>query len=611
MIGHSNTPRGYTFRVTNDAGEIRRSNSPLALGAGGVTALAVLLGGFAVFWATNWGSGRAGDSHAYVASARNVLAGNWVTFEDYDIAADPKPLEQFPPGYPLMLAAGGLLGMDPVPFSRWLNMATLAVTVGLAGWLILVHTRSLLATAIGVLTLALSPVFLFAHSNLLSDAVFTGCCAALLAGLVAAERCIDRPGVRTALLCLAALAAGWSCTIRYAGIFLIFVGVASVLLWPSPRDARFRLTPSRRLTGAVTFAFVAALLPAAVAIFNLWVLGRPTSRPLAVHPPSAGKFGQLFQTIGEWLIPAVSNLVPQGAVQGIGAAALVALTLAPLVWLLFRLAPRAGRDADAPEAEDATQARPSAWAVTVFLFAAGYTPFIITAHTFQDAGIPFNKRMFLPLWFAGWVFATGTLGRWAAGGGEGRPRRILAAAVLVLGVLVLGGSAVRAFTQARVRHEIGWGHEGPQWTQDKILQTIRSNHWSVAGHPLASNGGDLIGLTTDRRSAHVPKWFSRPRGKSTNKMPARIRQFGRWAMAEDARIIYFYGLNDRYDFLSDEKRLLEQLHLKVLVEKREGRIYKVAAIRGFEDEDYDSDGRPDWENLEGNDQSPSASMTRE
>jgi hypothetical protein len=153
-------------------------------------------------------------------------------------------------------------------------------------------------------------------------------------------------------------------------------------------------------------------------------------------------------------------------------------------------------------------------------------------------------------------------------------------------------------TTAQARHAIGWGHEGPRWADDKILQTIQLDHWSVSGKPLVSNGGDLIGLTTSRRSAHVPKWFSRPRGKPTSKMPAKIRQFGRWAMAEDARIIYFYGLNDRYDYLSDEARLMEQLHLKVLVEKRDGRIYKVAAIRGFEDEDYDSDGRPDWANLD-------------
>ena len=84
-----------------------------------LTCLAILMGCLAVGWATHWGSGRAGDGHAYVASARNVLQGNWVSFEDYDIAADPKPLEQFPPGYPLMLAAGA--SVTGCEWAAWLR----------------------------------------------------------------------------------------------------------------------------------------------------------------------------------------------------------------------------------------------------------------------------------------------------------------------------------------------------------------------------------------------------------------------------------------------------------------------------------------------------------
>ena len=48
------------------------------------------------------------------------------------------------------------------------------------------------------------------------------------------------------------------------------------------------------MLAAGTFTLVASLLPVAVAIFNLWVLGRPTSRPFAIHPPPAEKFQQLF-----------------------------------------------------------------------------------------------------------------------------------------------------------------------------------------------------------------------------------------------------------------------------------------------------------------------------
>ena len=544
-----------------------------------VTAVAILVGVMCTILSTHWGSGMAGDGHAYIASARNVLAGNWVTFEDYTLGADPKPLEQFPPGYPLMLAGGGLFGMDPIPFSRVLNVACLVVTLGLTGWLLWTHTRSLLAVGVGTFVFAISPTTLFAHSNVLSEGVYVACCAVLLAGLVGAYRNLDRRWLRTALLCIAAVAAGWSCTIRYAGIFLAFVGVASMLLWPTPPQGRFRLTVGRRLLAAGLFSGVAALFPGAVATFNLWVLGRPTSRPLAFHPPGWPKFEQLFETVGYWLQPATTYRWMTDIREVIGIVALLALTLLPLIWLAVRFIRH--------------RERPTAWATTLFLFAGCYTPFIITAFTFQDAGIPFNKRIFMPLWFAGWIFAVGTLGRGAASGNWSLPLR--AAVIGLAAVVVLCNVAGEAIT-VRARHEVGWAFEGPRWQENKILQTIRMDHGSVAGKPLVSNMGDLIGLMTDRRSAHVPKWFSRPRRKAYSRMPDRLRQFGRWALANDARIIYFTA-RDNSDFLSPLEMLDEQLHMRLLVAKRSGTIHEVLAIRGFEDEDYDGDGEPDWTNL--------------
>ena len=551
------------------------------------TAAAILFGLTCTLLATRWGSGMAGDGHAYVASARNVLRGNWVTFEDYTLPGDPKPLEQFPPGYPLLLSAGGLVGLDPIPFSRPLNLLCLVVTLSLGGWLLWTHTRSAAVVAAGTLVFALSPTTLFAHSNILSEAAYVACVAVLLSGLVGASKNLNRPGLRTLLLCVAAVAAGWSCTLRYAGIFLIFVGVASVLLWPAGEavedERAFRLTPRRRIWAALTFAVVAALFPAAVATFNLWILGRPTSRPLGFHPPRWEQFSQLFETVGYWLQPAYNWPSMSPVRQVIGALALAALTLAPPLWLAVRYLRR----------RKTGGWRPTAWGVTLFLFAGCYTPFIVTAFTFQDAGIPFNKRIFMPLWFAGWFFAVGALGRAVARKQWWPPARwaVVAAVFVVVGCNLIG-----EFFTVRTRYNIGWAFEGPRWVDNRILQTINSNHGSVNGHPLATNAGDLIGLATPYRAAHVPKWFSRPRNRPYSKMPDRLRQFGRWAMANDARVVYFNS-RDSSDYLVTEPMLEDVLRLRVLVKKDSGTIYQIVALRGLEDEDYDGDGKPDWNNL--------------
>ena len=526
--------------------------------------------------ATRWGSATAGDSHAYVASARNVLLGRWVTFEDYTLAADPKPLEQFPPGYPLMLAAGGLVGIDPISFSRWLNVACLVVTLSLGAWLLWEHTRSPAVIAVGLLVFAASPTTLFAHRSLMSEAAFVACCAIMLSALVACHANLDRRWWRTLLLCVAAAAAGWACTIRYAGIFLIAVGVASVVLWPASAS-RFRLTAARRALAAMLFAGLASVSPAAVATLNVWLLGKPTSRPLGFHPPRWPRFEQLFATVGYWLQPALDERRLTLLREVIGAAALVLLIALPLAWFVAR--PR--------------RRRPGAWAVTLFLFAGGYAPFIVLAFTFQDAGIPFNKRIFMPLWFAGWFFAVGVVGRAFV---EKRLPRVVRGGVVLLVVALLFLSVIAAFVNVRARYQLGWGVEGPRWQGNEIVRLLQARDAAVDDHPLVSNAGDVIGLATPYRGAHVPKWFSRPRRKAYPKMTDRLRQFGRYCLANDARIVYF-DARDNGDFLATEAMLDEVLHLRVVVANDDGAVYEVTAVRGLEDEDFDGDGRPDSENV--------------
>ena len=418
-------------------------------------------------------------------------------------------------------------------------------------------------------------------------AVVAACAAVLLAGLMGAWRNLDRTGIRTLLLCLAALAAGWSCTVRYAGVFLILAGLAAILAWPRMRTSGAEAKPfptRQRLLGATTFAMVAALLPAAQTLFNLWILGRPTSRALAYHPPPGAKFRQLFDTIGWWLVPEIPSRWHVQLMTWAGVIALALLTLLPPIIALWRWQRR--------------HQRPSAWTVTVWVFAAGYTPFVVVAHTWQDAGIPFNTRIFFPLFFAGWTFAVAAMARALSQPSRGQLRFLGTGAALTVAVLILASVGDHGRQELVRRHNIGWGFEGPRWRSNRLLQTIQNDHGSVKSRPLVGNAGDLVGLTTHRRMGHVPKWFSRPRGQPYRRMPGQYRQLGRWAMSADGRIVYFNAMHDRYDYLSSEAMLAEHLHLKLLVQNRDGRVYAVAAVKGFEDRDYDSDGRPDWENLE-------------
>jgi hypothetical protein len=113
---------------------------------------AAFLGIAALVYATRWGAWAFSDSAAYVSSARNLIAGQGLGF------ADPtghfELLTHFPPFFPILLASGGLVGVDPLIVARWLNIAAFAVIIFSTGWWIKRLTGSLLL-AIGGQTLFL------------------------------------------------------------------------------------------------------------------------------------------------------------------------------------------------------------------------------------------------------------------------------------------------------------------------------------------------------------------------------------------------------------------------------------------------------------------------
>src|SRR5687768_2666146 len=95
---------------------------PALLVVGGVCALALML------WTTALGAGVSPDSVLYIDAARNLLAGK-------GLVALGIPLSHYPPGYPAVLALGGLAGIEPLAGARLLNALLFGLNAMLIGWL--------------------------------------------------------------------------------------------------------------------------------------------------------------------------------------------------------------------------------------------------------------------------------------------------------------------------------------------------------------------------------------------------------------------------------------------------------------------------------------------
>src|SRR5262249_32377513 len=130
-----------------------------------------LVAAWSVIYTTPWGTGTGWDQAMYIGAARNLLAGRGVT-----VAWGPdtgKPLTHFPPLYPLVLALGGPLGLDPWGVARYLNAALRAVDlvmVSLLAWR--VGGRSHLAALIAAFLMLTSVHMEFVHGSAWSEPLF-------------------------------------------------------------------------------------------------------------------------------------------------------------------------------------------------------------------------------------------------------------------------------------------------------------------------------------------------------------------------------------------------------------------------------------------------------
>lgn len=188
------------------------------------------------------------DSINYISVADSLLAGegfwqfNGLRYRDW------------PPLYPLLLAAPGLVGIDPYLWAGWLNALAFALTIFIAGqWLRRRLTyRWLLLWGCLAAALAYPPAQQAAFAR--SETIFV---LFTLLALLAAERFLNTE--RRSALLWAALFTALACLTRYLGLTLV---VAIALLLALQAGATLRQRTQRIALYSLT----------ALAPIGLWVL---------------------------------------------------------------------------------------------------------------------------------------------------------------------------------------------------------------------------------------------------------------------------------------------------------------------------------------------------
>ena len=421
------------------------------------------------------------DAIDLLSTALNFLAGEgWQDFKG-------RPLTLWPPLLPLLLAAGGWVGIDPLEAGRWINATAFGLTILAAGCWLRSHLRSQWLTLAATAIIAASPPLSHWVSSLRTDPLFVllTLLALMQLGAFLSQR-------TTTPLWWAAVFTALTALTRYPGVALIGTGVLILL-------------PLARWKQTLVFGAVSSVPLLAVLAHNWAATGnltRATGNRLEVEPTGQSLSAGLHQTVEvfrEWV-------VPPNAPDGL--AYLLGLAIAAVVLAGAAVVLRSSR----PDPEEAAPASFRLGPVLPFgVFALIYSLFIIAVVPFTVHQVV-DSRYLLPIYVPLLLTGTLLLDRFLsiAVAGWMAVARYVVASLVVLATLTHLGFPVhrnlRLTTKAYVAEQ-DWMYNGAYWQHSEILNYLRDNR--IEGR-IYSNYGALVWFA-DRTAIPKNTEFSRAR----------------------------------------------------------------------------------------------------
>ena len=516
---------------------------------GGIIVLAGLGTAHILVRTATYGAAIITDSFYFLSTALNFLAGEgW-----RDFLGDP--LVWWPPLFPLLLAAFGWVGIDPLEAGRWINAAAFGLTILAAGCWLRSNLRSrwlaLVATAIITASLPLSDI----ASYLLTDALF------VLFTLLALMQLATFLNRKTAApLWWAAVCTALAALTRYPGVVLIGTGVLVLLVRRAPPLAA-------RLKDAVVFGAVSSLPLAGVLTHNWAISGTLTG-------PRSESGHSLFDSLSQAADVFRAWVMPYDAVEW----------FAYLLWLATGLVVVAagavvvwsGRSIGM----DGKSASFGLGPVLPFgVFAVAYLVFVVVVVPLVTPS-EFPARYLLPVYVPLLLAAVLLLDRFLsskAAGWVGAVRYGLASLV-VLGALAHIGFSARENLR-RTAQAYGAGYQDYSYAayrqQSETLNYIRNHH--IEGR-IYSNHGPLAWLG-DRTAA--PGKYQPVRAVGLSRLARQMMQWTKDGIS--AHIVWFRAFGDQGFYGYDLMDLRVLPGVETVADLSDGAVFRVTTAEPFDE----------------------------
>ena len=486
-----------------------------------------------------YGAGVGEDSIVFLSTALNFLAGEgWRDFTG-------RPMATWPPLFPLLLAAFGWVGIEPLEAGRWVNATAFGLTILAAGGWLRSHLRSRLLVLVATATLTASLPLTHFASYLMTDFLFV---LFTLLALIKLASFLHRGG-RTSLQWAAVLTALAALT-RYPGVVLIGVGVLMLLVRRTPPLAV-------RLKHVVVFGAVSSIPLAGVMTRNWMVSGSLTKRRGRGSGQSLSDgLSQVVDVFRGWV---VSPHAPDWLGYILWMAAGLVVVLAALG---LGLGGSKGKD------------RVAGAGLPFGVFAVSYLAFLVAVVPFTVHQI-IDSRYLLPIYVPLLLMASFLLDRFLSmesAGWMAAVRYGLASLVLLGALAHIGFSAHRNLTITAEAWGAGFGrYNNTYCASSEILNYIRDN-------PI-----DGRVYSRDRRLA----WFwdrTAAIGKH-HLLPAEIHNFTSAIMEETngdgGHVLWFRKWEPASAYDLDELDIRCLPGVEVVAELADGVVFRVTATEPF------------------------------
>ena len=464
-----------------------------------VICIAALGAGLVLLRVASYGPNVGVDAARYIMMARSLLAGD-------DLA--PLGGDTSVPLYPVMLASGGLFGLDPYAIAGPLNAVIFGLTVLVAGWWLRHHLHSRFLWLWGCLSIALALPLARLASSALTETAFI-----LFVTLALTQIDAHLKGGGRASLIRAAAFSALACLTRYMGFSVILAVVPMLLV--------ARVAPREKMKRIAVYTLIAAVPVGLWMLRNFLLVGSPT-----------GERGKGFYSSGFIVYEFLRLAVAGSWIGGLTAPVLLALVMAACH--AFRR--RADRKRDIAVALDV------AWGpLRVFGgFALAYLTLLVAAMMAGGTWHVLEWRhiapAYVPLLFAAVLLMDGALryarNRYRASGGSSSDRGKTLATVLMLALSLQAALLVALSARDILLWNAGvrQGYGEQRWWNSESVQYIREA--ALTGTILGNN--PII----PRLHADSPARHYRLLCEPDRVRPALSHALGRG----EVHVLYFHAL---------------------------------------------------------------------